>query len=170
MRYDDVVAVELLHLEDSPNILCCVAELAACNAGTEVEVADANAVVLDGVREIVVALRHGTNEDRDTLVLVETSDVVAQAHNLSVETESDLAAVGRQVIGDWVLDHLDQLLLGGSRPNLMPVQQLHHQTSKSLECTWDAHGRADADEDVARSLDVDLKLARLVDGRIKESE
>lgn len=161
---------EMLHLEYSPDILCCVAELAACNAGTEVEIADANAVVLDRVREVVIALRHGTDKDCDTLVLVETSDVVAQAHNLSIETESDLAAIGRKVIRDWVLDHLDQLLLGRSRPDLVPVQQLHHQTSKSLECTWDAHSRADPDEDVAGGLDIDLKLARLVDRRIKESE
>lgn len=52
----------------------------------------------------------------------------------------------------------------------MPVQQLHHQTSEALECTRDAHSGADPDEDIARSLDVDLKLARLVDGRIEESE
>jgi len=52
----------------------------------------------------------------------------------------------------------------------MSVQQLHHQTSEALECTWDTHGGADTNEDVARSLDVDLELARLVDGRIEEGE
>lgn len=100
------------NLEYVPNVLCCVAELAACNAGTEVEVADTDAVVLDSVREVIVTLRHSTNEDGDALVLVEATNVVAQADNLGVETEGDLPAVGRQVISDWVLDHLDQLLLG----------------------------------------------------------
>ena len=52
----------------------------------------------------------------------------------------------------------------------MSVQQLHHQTSEALECTWDAHSGADPDEDVAGSLDVDLELARLVDGRIEEGQ
>lgn len=52
----------------------------------------------------------------------------------------------------------------------MPVQELHHQTSEALECTWDAHSGADTDEDVACSLDVDLELARLIDGRIEEGE
>lgn len=52
----------------------------------------------------------------------------------------------------------------------MPVQQLHHQPSEAFECTWDAHGGADTDEDVTCSLDVDLELARLVDGRIEEGE
>ena len=100
------------NLEDVPNVLCCVAELAACNAGTEVEVADADAVVLDSVREVIVTLRHSTNEDGDALVLVEAANIVAQADNLGVETEGYFPAVGRQVISDRVLDHLDQLLLG----------------------------------------------------------
>jgi hypothetical protein len=52
----------------------------------------------------------------------------------------------------------------------MPVQELHHQTSEALECTWDAHSGADTDKDVACSLDVDLELARLIDGRIEEGE
>src|SRR5690242_4110314 len=145
-------------------------ELAACYAGTEIEVADSDAIILDCVCEVVIALGHSTNKDCDALVLAETSDIVAQSYYFSIETKGNLAAVGRQMIGDGVLDHLDQLFLGGSRSNLMPVQQLHHQASKSLECTWDAHSRADPDKDVASSLDVDLELARLVDRRIKESE
>lgn len=98
-------------LEDTPNILCSVAEFAAGNAGTEVEVADTDAVVLDGIGEIIIALRHSTDKDCDALVLVEATDVITQAYHLSVETKSDLPAVGRQVIGDGVLDDLDQLLL-----------------------------------------------------------
>lgn len=104
-------SVPLQRLKDAPNVLCGVAELAAGNAGTEVEVADTNAVVLDCICEIIVTLRHSTDEDRDALVLVEATNVVAQADNLSVETESDLSAVGWQVIGDGILDDLDQLLL-----------------------------------------------------------
>jgi len=99
------------HLEDAPNILCGVAELAASNAGTQVEVADTNAVVLNGIGEIIVALRHSTDEDRDALVLVEATDVVAQTYDLGVETKCDLSAVGWEVIRNGVLDDLDQLLL-----------------------------------------------------------
>ena len=147
-----------------------MAELAACNAGTEIEVADTDAVILDGVREVIVALCHSTNEDSDALVLVETTDVVAKTYDLGVKTERDLAAVGWQMIGDRVLDHLNQLLLRRCRSNLMPVQQLHHQTSKALEGSRNAHCGADPDEHVACSLDVDLELARLVDRRIEEGE
>lgn len=104
-------SVPLQRLEDAPNVLCSVAEFAAGNAGTEVEVADTNAVVLDGIGEVIVALRHGADEDRNALVFVEATDVVTQTYDLGVETESDLSAVGWQVIGDGVLDDLDQLLL-----------------------------------------------------------
>lgn len=169
MQNDNVLR-SLLHLKDAPDILCGVAELAACNAGTEVEVAYADAVVFDSVCKVIVALCHSTDEDCNALVLVETSNVVAEAYNLGVETESHFAAVGWQMIGDGVLDHLNQLLLRRCRSNLMPVEQLHHQTSKALEGSRDAHCGADPDEDVTCSLDVDLELARLIDRRIEKSE
>ncbi len=51
----------------------------------------------------------------------------------------------------------------------MPVQQLHHKTSESLERSRDAHSRADPDEDVACGLDVDLKLACLINRRVEKS-
>lgn len=47
------------------------------------------------------------------------------------------------------------------------MKQLDHETGESLECTWDAHRGADFDEDALCSVDVDLKLASLVDGRIE---
>ena len=74
------------------------------------------------------------------------------------------------MVRDWVLDNLDQLLLGRGGSNLMSVQQLHHQTSEALECTWNAHCEADPDEDILRSLDVDLEFAGLIDRRIEKSE
>lgn len=49
----------------------------------------------------------------------------------------------------------------------MSVKQLHHETSKSLKRTRNAHGRADPDEYVLGRVDVDLKPARLVDWRVK---
>ena len=89
-----------------------MAELTACNAGTEVEVADTDAVVLDSVCEVIVTLCHSTNEDGDALILVEAANVVAQTNNLGVETEGDLAAVGGKVIGNGVLDDFDEFFLG----------------------------------------------------------
>jgi hypothetical protein len=99
------------YLEDIPDILGGVAELAAGNAGAEVEVADGNAVVLEVVGKVVVALGHGTNKYCYALVLIEICDVIAYAHNLRIETERNLAAVGWKVVGDGVLDNLDELLL-----------------------------------------------------------
>jgi hypothetical protein len=129
MRHDDVGPIvawwlrgvsgaRMLHgvsvnccLEDIPNVLSSVAELAAGNAGTEVKVADGNAVVLEVVGKVVVALGHGTNKYRYALVLVEICNVITYTHNLRVETERNLAAVGREVVGDGILDNLDELFL-----------------------------------------------------------
>lgn len=160
----------IIGLEDVPYILGCMAEFAACNAGTEVELANGDAIVLDVVREIVVALGHGTNEYSDALVLVEASNVVADTYDFRVEAKRYLAAVGREMVCDGVLDHLNELLLRRGGANLVSVQQLHHQASKSLECSGDADGGAHADEDVLRGLDIDLELSGLVDGRVEESE
>jgi hypothetical protein len=67
------------------------------------------------------------------------------------------------VVGDGVLDDLDELFLRRGGANLVSVKQLHHQTSEPLECSRNAHSRRDSDEDVLRSLDVDLQPAGLVD-------
>jgi hypothetical protein len=48
------------------------------------------------------------------------------------------------------------------------VEQLDHQTSKSLECSRDADGWADFDQNAFSGVDVDLELAGLVDGRVQE--
>lgn len=74
------------------------------------------------------------------------------------------------MVGDGVLDDLDELLVGCGRADLVAVQQLDHETSEALKGTRDAHGGIDLDEHAASSLDVDLQLARLVDGRIKQRE
>ena len=72
-------------LENIPYVFGAMAELAAGNAGTEVELANGNAVVLDVIREVVVALGHGTNENCNTLALVKTTDVVADSYNFRIE-------------------------------------------------------------------------------------
>jgi hypothetical protein len=74
------------------------------------------------------------------------------------------------VVRDWVLDHLEKLLLRVDRSDRKPVEELNHETSKSLECTWNANGWADFDEDPLSSVDIDLELASLIDGRIKEGK
>ena len=158
----------VMHLDDAPDVLGGVAELAASNAGTEIELADGDAVVFDTVGKVVVAFGHGTDENADALVGVQALNVVAYTHNLRVEAERDLAAVRGKVVGDGVLDDLDELLVGSRGADLVAMQQLHHQTGEALEGTRDAHGGVDLDEDAPRCLDVDLQLARLVDGRVEQ--
>jgi hypothetical protein len=157
-------------LYDVPDILGSVAELTACNAGTEVELANGDRVVLDLVGEVVAAFGHGSYKNGDALILVQVVDVVADPHHLGVETQRDLAAVGREMVRNGVLDDLDELLVGAGGADLVPVEELHHETSEALERARYPHGRADLDEHAAGSLDVDLKLPRLVDGRVEQSE
>jgi hypothetical protein len=106
-------------LEDSPDVFCGVAELAARDAGTKVKLADSYAVVFDVVGEVIVALGHGSNEDCYALVVLKSGDVVAYAHNFCIEAEGDLAAVRREMVGDGVLDDLDELFLGGHGADLV---------------------------------------------------
>lgn len=72
----------LVRLDDAPYVLGGVAEFAASNAGTEVELADGDGVILDGVGKVVVAFGHGSDEDSDALVGVQTLDVVPDADHL----------------------------------------------------------------------------------------
>lgn len=115
-------SLPVIRLYDAPDVFGGVAEFAARNTSTEIEVADGDGVVLDSVREVVVALGHGANEDAYALILAEALDVVAHSNNLGVEAESNLPAVRRKVVGDWVLDDLDELLLGGGRADLVAME------------------------------------------------
>ena len=69
-------------LEYIPDILGSMAEFAACHAGTKIELADGDAIVLDVVCKIVIALSHGPNENCNALILVEAGNVVADADDL----------------------------------------------------------------------------------------
>jgi hypothetical protein len=48
------------------------------------------------------------------------------------------------------------------------MEQLDHQACEALERAGNADCRADSDKHVLRRLDVNLQLARLVDGRVEE--
>lgn len=138
----------MAHLKDSPHVLGCMTELTACNAGTEIEVADGDTVVFDGISEVITTLCHGADEYGNALVFAKSGNVVADTYDLGVETQRDLAAIWWQVIGDWVFDDFEKLFLRRGRANLVSVQQLYHQARKALERSRKAHSRTDADEDV----------------------
>jgi hypothetical protein len=72
------------------------------------------------------------------------------------------------MVGNGILNHFDEFLLGRCRADLMSMQKLHHQTRESFECSRDADGRANSDEHILGRVYVDLQLAGLVDRRIEE--
>jgi hypothetical protein len=97
--------------KDIPNLFGSVAELATGNTGTETVVADTDSFVLERVGKVIVALGHGTDEDGDTLVGVQRLQVVLGTDNGRLETHGHFAAVGGQVVGDRVLNNLEELFL-----------------------------------------------------------
>lgn len=62
-----------------------MAELAASNTGTERIVADTDRVVLELIRERIVALGHGTDEDANALLGSKILNVVPHSHDLRIE-------------------------------------------------------------------------------------
>ena len=118
-----------------------MAELAASDTGTEREVADGDRIVLVLVGKGIVTLGHRSDKDADALLGAEIGHVVADSHDGSVKGESDLAAVWGEVVGDGVLDDLEELLLRGGGADGQLVQELDHETGEALESTWDAHSR-----------------------------
>lgn len=153
-----------------PRILTRMAKLAARDARAQAIVADTNRIVLERVGKVIAALGHGADEHADTLVLAQRLDVVVDAHDGGLEAEGDLAAVGRQVVGDGVLDDAQQLLLRVGGADGQAVQELHHEACEALEGAWDADGRADFDQHALGGVDVDLESAGFVDGRVEERE
>lgn len=101
----------LASLEDIPDLLRRVAELAAGNAGTQAVVADTYRLVLERVGEVIVALRHGTNKDANALLRPQRLEVVPNPDHGRFKTHRHLAAVGRQMIRDRILDYSQQFFL-----------------------------------------------------------
>jgi hypothetical protein len=165
-----VVIAVVVVLDDVPDLFSSVTKSAAGNTSTQTEVADTDRVVLEFVCEGVVTLGHGTDEDANALLRSEVGNVVTHTDDGRVETEGDLAAVGRQVVGDGVLDDLQQLFLRCSRTDGQSVKELDHQTGEALEGTGDADGGADFDQDTLCCVNVDLEFAGLVERRVEEGE
>lgn len=74
------------------------------------------------------------------------------------------------MIRDRILDYSQQLFLGVGGTDRESVEELDHQTSKPLERSGNANGGVHFNQDPLRRMDVDLELARLVDGGVEESE
>lgn len=60
------------------------------------------------------------------------------------------------MIGDWILDDLEELFLRIGGSNRQFVKQLHHKPSETFECPGNTHGRANLDQDPFGGVDVDL--------------
>lgn len=74
------------------------------------------------------------------------------------------------MVGDGVLDDLQKLFLRCGRADGQSVKKLDHQTSEALEGTGNADGGADFDQDTLCCVNVDLKLASLVERRVEEGK
>lgn len=147
-----------------------MAEFTAGHTSTQAVVADTDLVILQRVGKVIITLGHGTDEDADALFGIQRLNVVSGPHNGSLETESHLAAVGRQVVRNGVFDNLQQLLLRIRRADGQPVKELNHQTGKPLECPRNAHGGIHFDQDALGGMDEDLQLSGLVDRGIEEGQ
>jgi hypothetical protein len=70
-------------------------ELAASDASTQAVVRNGNRIVFELVREVILALSHGTYEDTDALFGTKSRDVILDTDDFSLERQCYLAAIGR---------------------------------------------------------------------------
>ena len=66
---------------DIPDFFGGVAEFTACDARTQIEITDADAVVLDFVGEVISAFGHGADENTAALIATQTCDIVVDTDN-----------------------------------------------------------------------------------------
>lgn len=71
------------------------------------------------------------------------------------------------MVGDRILDDLEQLLLGVGGANRESVEELNHEPGKAFESARYPDARTDFDKNSFGGMYVDLELAGLVDGRIE---
>jgi hypothetical protein len=147
-----------------------VTELAASHTGRQREVTDRNLLVYKRVGEVILTLGHSTNENADAVLRIHRFDPLTNLDKWRIEAQRNFATVGRQVVGDGVLNNAKQLLVGVGGADRQAVQKLYHETGKTLERSGNADWGRDLDQDALGGMDVDLELAILVDGGIQEGE
>ena len=74
------------------------------------------------------------------------------------------------MVGDRILDDLEQLLLRVGGANRESVEKLNHKPRKAFESTRYPDSRTDFDKNPFGGVYVDLELAGLVDGRIEKGK
>jgi len=80
-------------LNNIPNILCRMAELAAGHTRGETVIADTDFVIDKQICENILALRHGSHKYTYALILFQSRNVVAALHQWGVKAQRDLATV-----------------------------------------------------------------------------
>lgn len=98
-------------LDNIPDILDSIAKFATRYASAQAVIAYTDRVVLEAVGKIVVTFGHRTHKDANTLFRPEIRYVVFNPNHICVIAERDLTAIGRQVIGDGILDDLEEFFL-----------------------------------------------------------
>lgn len=111
-----------LDLDNVPDILGGMAKLTAGDARTETVIADADLFVDELIGKIIFTAGHGADEDTDALGRPKLSDVVPDSDHRRVEAQRDLATVRGEMVGDGILDDLEELLLRLGRSDREPVQ------------------------------------------------
>ena len=84
-----------------------MAKFRACYTGGKAIVADADGLVFEGVGEVIFPFGHCSHKDAYRLLRADGGDVVVDPDDFCVETEGDFSTVGREVVGDRVLDHFE---------------------------------------------------------------
>lgn len=88
-----------------------MAEFAAGHTRRKTEVADGDLLVDVLVRKVICSLGHGSNEHTDALILIQILHVLPDTHQLGLKTQGDLSTVRGEMVGNWIGDDLQQLLL-----------------------------------------------------------
>lgn len=156
--------------EDVPGFFGGMAEFTAGHTSTQAEVADTDGVILEGISKVIMTLGHGTDKNTNALICIQRLDIVCCSDHGCLETESHLTAVGGQVIGNGILDDLQQLLLRVGRADGEPVKELNHQPGKPLEGPRNTHRGVHFNQNPLGGMDKNLKLAGLVDGGVEKGQ
>ena len=148
--------IDSIQSKNIPDLLSSMTEFTAGHTRTQTVVRDTNSIVLERVRKIIMALGHRPNKDTNTLALTEGLEVILGSNDRGLVGHGDFATVGREVVGDGVLDDAEEFLLGVCGADGEAVEELDHEAGETLECAWDAHGGVHFDEDAFGCVDVDL--------------
>ena len=159
-----------IFLNDIPQVFEGAANLGASDTGTQWELANRNLFITILVGKIIWPMRVRSNDETDGFILGQRRGKLRDTDRRCISGTDNFAASDRQMVGYWVFDDFEKLFSALRRSDRELVQQLNHQSRKTLKRARNTRMRMHFNKNIVSRADVHLQMTSLVQWRVQKRQ